>query len=302
MNMEIIDVHMHCFTGQAHASAVVRDIEKLSREGVRHLVVVGLINTHLDVDAMWDLIPDYVENRGDPLFNEVEDLLELARLSDKMIVPLIDTRHLWGDVPTILNGYIKQGFKGIKGIYLPDKENDLGVRSVPDTFGISLEQYRQREWEIFSFAQTHDLPLLYHMDVRRYGDEMMALLNDFPQVRVDFAHLGMSRKVFSKILDRYPNVFTDIASLLPHMRSQPESYRDFIMHYPDRVCFGSDAFLYQTETVLDYVDMVRDLKLPEEIETQVFNGNSARFLGNALQNNAENSSESAHLGVCLTYA
>ncbi|MDD2951404.1 MAG: hypothetical protein PHU29_11515 [Sulfuricurvum sp.] len=110
MNMEIIDVHMHCFTGLAQAHVVICDIEKLRMQGVRHLVVVGLINTHLDANAMWDLIPDYVENNGDRLFNEVDDLLGLVKVTDKMIVPLIDTRHLWGDVPTVLNGYIKQGF------------------------------------------------------------------------------------------------------------------------------------------------------------------------------------------------
>lgn len=282
MSMGIIDVHMHCFTGPAHATTVLRDIEGLRVGGVKHLVVVGLINTRLDSDAMWDLIPAFVENRGNPLFYEVEDLLELAALSDDMIVPLVDTRHLWGDVPTVLHGHLEQGFKGIKGIYLPDSENDLGVRSVPDTFGISLERYRQREWEIFSFAQTHDLPLLYHMDARRYGDEMAALLEDFPRVRVNFAHLGISRKAFGKILDRYPNVYTDIASLLPHIRNNPESYRDFILQYPDRVCFGSDALLYQANTVLDYVTVVKDLRLPEEVESQVFYGNPSGFLGSAL--------------------
>jgi len=280
---EIIDVHMHCFTGQAQASAVVSSIEKLRRGGVKHLVVVGLINTRLDSIAMWDLIPDFVENHGDPAFHEIDDLLALAGLSDQMIVPLVDTRHLWGDVPTVLKSCLEQGIKGIKGIYLPDKDNDLGVRSVPDTFGITLEQYRQREWEIFSFAQTHDLPLLYHMDARRYGDEMAALLDDFPRVRVNFAHLGISRKAFGRILDRYPNVYTDIASLLPHIRNNPGSYRDFIMHYPDRVCFGSDTFLYQAETVLDYVSVVKELALPEDIEQQVFNSNPVRFLGSALR-------------------
>lgn len=288
----IIDVHMHCFTGQRHGAAIVRDIEKLRRGGLQHLVVVGLVNTYLDSEAMWNLIPDFVENHGDPLFNEAADLLELTVLSDRVIVPLVDTRHLWGDVPTALHDYVRRGFKGIKGIYLPDEGNDLGVRSVPDTFGITLEQYRRREWEIFSFAHTHDLPLLYHMDARRYGDEMMALLNDFPEVRVDFAHLGISRKAFGKILDRYPNVYTDIASLLPHIRNNPESYRNFIMHYPDRVCFGSDVFLYQAATVLDYVGLVKDLKLPEEIESKVFNGNPTRFLGNALHDSAGGSPES----------
>ncbi|MFZ2948340.1 MAG: amidohydrolase family protein, partial [Desulfuromonadaceae bacterium] len=235
-------------------------------------------------DAVWDLIPDFVENHGASDFHEVDDLLAFAELSDQMIMPLVDTRYLWGDVPTALQGYLQRGFKGIKGLYLPDNENDLGVRSIPDSFGITLEQYRQREWEIFSFVQNHDLPLLYHMDARRYGDAMMELLDDFPKVRVNFPHLGISRKAFSKILDRYPNVYTDIASLLPYIRSNPGSYRDFIMHYPDRVCFGSDAFLYQAERVIDYIDVVKELKLPEEIERQVFNNNPARFLGSALDN------------------
>jgi len=282
---EIIDVHTHCFTGRWHAEDVARGLNDLRRAGLRHLVVVGLVNTHLDAEAMWGLIPDYVENRGDPLFHEADDLLELTRLSDKMLVPLVDTRHLWGDVPTLLQGYIARGFKGIKGIYLADEGNDIGVRSVPDTFGITLQQYHQREWEIFSFAQTHGLPLLYHMDARRHSDVMMALLEDFPRVRVDFAHLGIGRKAISAILDRYPNVYTDIAGLLPHMRNNPSSYRDFIIHYADRVCFASDALLYQTGSILDYIQMVKELQLPEDIEARVFFVNPARFLGCALQDN-----------------
>lgn len=282
MTPEIIDVHMHCFTGRRHGTDVVRDIGELRREGLRHMVVVGLVNTRLDSTAMWNLIPDYVENRGDPLFNEADDLLALTELSNSAIVPLVDTRYLWGAVTRELQGYIEKGFKGIKGIYLPDNGNDLGVGNVPDTLGISLEQYRRREWEIFSFAQDHDLPVLYHMDARRYGDVMTALLEDFPRVRVNFPHLGIGRKAFSAFLDRYPNVFTDIANLLPHMQSNPASYRDFIMHYPDRVCFGSDVFLYQAGTVLDYITAVKELRLPEDVESQVFSGNPSRFLGRAL--------------------
>jgi hypothetical protein len=280
--MEIIDVHMHCFTGRWHAAAVAHDLVKLRRAGLRNMVVAGLVNTHLDSRAMWNLIPDYVDNRGDPNFNEANDLLELTRLSDRFILPFVDTRHLWSDVSTALHGYIRQGFKGIKGIYLPDEGNDIGVRGVPETFGISLQRYLQREWEIFSFAQDHDLPVLYHMDSRRNGDVMVAILKDFPALRIDFAHLGIGRKTFATILDQYPNVYTDIANLLPLMKNNPASYRDFIMHYPDRVCFASDALLYQAETVLDYIGMVKDLKLPEEIEAQVFNGNPASFLGCAL--------------------
>jgi len=296
MQHGIIDVHMHCFTGRWDADAVARGIGTLRQHGVRNLVVVGLVNTRLDTEAMWNLIPRYVENRGDPHFHEAEDLLELTRVSGQMIVPLVDTRHLWGDVATALHGFIGSGFKGIKGIYLADEENDIGVRSVPATFGISLEQYRQREWEIFSFAQTHDLPLLYHMDARRYGAEMVALLDDFPRVRIDFAHFGIGRKVFSKILDRYPNIYTDFAGMQHHIRNDPASYRDFIMHYSDRICFASDALLYQPETVLDHIRMVKELNLPEEIEARICNENPTVFLGSALADGPGQVSDYAWLG------
>lgn len=278
----IIDVHSHCFTGRQHGDEVVRGVDRLRRAGLRNMVVLGLVNTHLDSNDMWGLIPDYVENRGDPLFNEVDDLLELTRLTGQVFVPFVDTRHMREDVAPALKGYLEQGFRGIKGIYLADRENDLGVRGVPDTLGISLQQYQRREWEIFSFAQTHDLPLLYHMDTRRHGDVMKALLDDFPLIRVDFAHLGIGRKAFGAILDRYPNVYTDIAGLLPHIRENLDSYRDFITHYADRVCFGTDAVLYQPEVVLDYIDMVLDLKLPGDVEAGLFFHNPVRFLGNAL--------------------
>ncbi len=276
--IEIID----CFVGRRHGADVARDIGRLRRAGLRHMAVVGMVNTHLDAGAVWRLIPDFVENRGNPLLHEAEDLLELARVSDHVIIPLVDTRCLSGDVSPLLRGYIEQGFKGIKGIYLADEGNDIGVRGVPEVLGITLEQYHRREWEIFAFAQDNDLPLLYHMDARRYGDVMAALLDDFPRVRVNFPHFGISRKAFGAILDRYANVYTDIANMLPHIKNNPASYRDFIMHYPDRVCFASDAFLYQADTVLDYVGMVRELRLPQEIETQLFHGNPAQFLGRAL--------------------
>ena len=117
------------------------------------------------------------------------------------------------------------------------------------------------------------------MDANRYGDVMQAILEDFPRLRINFPHFGIGRRAFSAILDRYPNVYTDIAYMLPHMQNNPESYRDFICHYPDRVCFGSDALLYQPEIVLEYIDLVRSLQLPEKVETQVFSGNPRSFLG-----------------------
>lgn len=258
---------------------VNRSLTRLRNAGLRHLAVMGLVNPSLKAEDVWKLIPEGFDNLGDPLFNEADDLLQFTRQNGSLLFPMLDTRFLTGDIPGLLRGYVERGFRGIKGLYLADDGNDLRVHSAPDTFGISLQQYQQREWQIFAFAEASDLPVLYHMDANRYGDVMRAILDDFPRLRINFPHFGIGRKAFGQILDHYPNVCTDIAYLLPHMQRNPASYADFISHYPDRVCFGSDALIYQPEIVLDYMKLVKSLKLPEEIENKVFSANPRRFLG-----------------------
>lgn len=282
---EIIDVHCHCFAGCAQAGPVSEGLARLRDAGVRHMAVMGLVNTRFNLQEIWKLIPEGFDNLGDPLFYEVDALLQFSRDSHGMLFPLVDTRCLAGDVPSLLQGYLAQGFLGIKGLYLADDGNDLHLAGIPEVFGISLEQYHQREWQIFAFAEAHDLPVVYHMDANRYGDVMRAILDDFPRLRINFPHFGISRKALARILDRYPNVYTDIAYMLPHIRGNPASYADFISHYPDRVCFGSDALLYQPEIVLDYIQLVRKLRLPGEMENQLFSGNPRRFLGSSLDGN-----------------
>ena len=282
MALEIIDVHSHCFLSRAKSSWFGEQLVPLRAEGLRHMVVVGLVNTHLDSEGKWAFIPRYIDNQGDPLFFEVDNLLGLAEDHAPTVVPFVDTRHLRGDPKELLPKYMARGFRGVKGIYLADDRNDLGVSGYPDTFGISLEEYNRLEWEIFAFAAANDLPLLYHMDVRTHGDVTKAFMADFPNLRVDFAHFGISRKALAYLFERYPNVFTDTASMLPHLQENPKSYRDFILRYPDRVCFGTDTNLYAPWTTLDYIRAVKALELPEEIEQRVFSENPRRFLGSAL--------------------
>jgi len=241
--------------------------------------VLGLVNRHLGREAAWSLVPDWVEHRGDANLDETQDLLSFAREHKPAILPFVDTRHLWGDVRALLRGHLADGFRGVKGIHLAERPNDLGVASVPEAFGVTRDEYLSREWEIFGFAQVHDLPVIYHVDVRRHGDVVRAMLEDFPQVRFDFPHFGISRRALGDVLERHGNVFTDLASMLPHVRRDPGGYRDFICRYPDRVCFGSDAFLYRLETVSEYLAMVRELALPDDVEAQVLRENPKRFLG-----------------------
>jgi len=276
---DIIDVHVHCFVGTGQAEWIHRGLADLRQAGVRQMAVMGLVNPDLDEREVWNLIPEGFDNLGDPLFNEADLLLELTRQSGRMLFPMLDTRMLHGQTQAGIEKLFRRGFRGIKGLYLPDNANDLGIAGIPETFGISPEQYREQEWEIFAFAEAHGLPVVYHMDAGRYGDVMRAILDDFPRLRINFPHFGIGRRAFASILDRSPNVFTDIAYLRPHIRRNPTSYADFIRHYPAQVCFGTDALLHQPGIILDYINLVKSLNLPEELEHAVFSGNPRRFLG-----------------------
>lgn len=278
-HQEIIDVHCHCYAGPAQAEQVESGLARLRQAGLKQIAVMGLVNPSFETDGISRLLPEGFENLGDPHYHEAENLLRFSAQSEGLLFPMVDTRCLAGAVTEQLTDYMAKGFHGIKGLYLADERNDLRVTSVPEFFGISLRQYQQREWQIFAFAETHNLPVVYHMDARLYGDVMTAILDDFPRLRINFPHFGIGRKAFGKILERYPNVFTDIAFMRPHIQQDPASYIDFINHFPDRVCFGSDALLYQAEIVLEYIALVRSLQLPKKLESAIFSHNPRAFLG-----------------------
>lgn len=282
MTPEIIDVHTHFFVKRSFGPELARGLGELRKAGVTRIVSVGLINERLSVSDAASVMPDFVKTLGDPGYDETDDILGLARDLFPMLIPFVDMRHLKGDVGLELTRRIGQGFRGIKGIYVPDENNDLKVRPLPEALGITLDQYREREWETFRFAEENNLPILYHMDAKRYGADMEALLSDFPRARILIPHLGISRKAFERVLNRHPNVFTDFASLLGHMRREPEGYGSFFSTWQDNVCFGTDAVLYRVEEIMDYARFIEGMGLPGEVVKKMCSENPRRFLGEAL--------------------
>jgi len=279
LTREIIDVHCHSLAGPQQEQLIASGLAKLRQAGVSRQVVMCLVNTSFTAEEMAGLIPAGFDNCGDPRCYEVDTLLRLVQQSEGMLLPMVDTRCMTGNPTERLQEYLARGFKGIKGLYLAEAGNDLKLSSIPELFGITPREFHDREWEIFGFAEANELPVLYHMDVNRYQDVALAILRDFPRLRINFPHFGISRKAIRKLFDSSSNVYTDIAYMRPHIVKDPQSYKDFIQHYPDRVCFGTDALLYQPEIVLQYIDLVRSLQLTEDLETGVFSTNPRNYLG-----------------------
>jgi len=104
----------------------------------------------------------------------------------------------------------------------------------------------------------------------------------------DLARLG-------KLLDRYPNVYTEVGAILYDLGRQPRFARQFFIKYQDRILFGKDSFQPDEypyywrvfETADEYFDYYRDyhafwklygMDLPDEVLRKVYYGNALRII------------------------
>jgi predicted TIM-barrel fold metal-dependent hydrolase len=111
----------------------------------------------------------------------------------------------------------------------------------------------------------------------------------------NLAHVG-------KRLDRYPNMYIDMAARLAELGRQPYSSRDFFIKYQDRILFGSDftpltniqayqpyfRFLETKDEYFDYQPegekpgqgrwKIYGINLPDEVLKKVYYNNAASIL------------------------
>jgi hypothetical protein len=91
--------------------------------------------------------------------------------------------------------------------------------------------------------------VLFHVDLRRYGNFVEEMLRSHPATNFNVPHFGSSRKALSHLLENYPNCYTDTSSLVPFMIEDPVSYKSFIRQFQDRILYGSDALIGDPERV-----------------------------------------------------
>ncbi len=112
------------------------------------------------------------------------------------------------------------------------------------------------------------------------------------------AHLGWYGNDLGKLgqlLDRYPNMYTEIGAVLAELGRQPRTARAFLTKYQDRVLFGKDLYNpaeYHTyfrvlETADEYFDYYRrrhafwkmyGLDLPDDVLKKLYYKNALRII------------------------
>ena len=171
-----------------------------------------------------------------------------------------------------LNSYLNRGVTGIK---IP--KNQVGLRfKLKD--GSYLKPDDDRLRPVWEGAAKYDLPVLIHIgdpvaffdkvidhtnerydelaehpdwsygesDCPRFQELLDCqenMLRKNPDTRFIIAHVGShaeNLKNVARMLDTYPNMYTDTAERIAELGRQPYSSRDFIIKYQDRVLYGTD--------------------------------------------------------------
>lgn len=119
----------------------------------------------------------------------------------------------------------------------------------------------------WAWAEQTQLPVLMHVNLIKFWDETISVLEKHPYLRLCLPHFGLHKNTEARlnklawIFDRYPNVFTD--GSYGYYTFQIEGFEQFakwrtrskayLQKYADRIMFASDMVLEATKDV-EYIE------------------------------------------------
>jgi hypothetical protein len=153
-----------------------------------------------------------------------------------------------------------------------------------------------------------------NVDLARYYDELVRLMDRFPTLRVNLPHFGLHKNTGERLerlaglLDRYPNLFVDTSFGHPTFQiagfetldATRERVAAFVTRYAHRIMFGVDLVVtakaddaFVTKTMRSYVQLLeadrfrfflrperpmRGLALSDDVLRAVYHDTPAAFL------------------------
>jgi predicted TIM-barrel fold metal-dependent hydrolase len=177
-----------------------------------------------------------------------DEILKMAEEFPGRFLTFCTVSPLDADAPEYIKDCIGRGGKGIK-LY-------NGHSYYYGVFGIPLDSPRMTP--IYEYAEQNSIPVLYHVNIANYGKELENVLKKYPGLTADVPHFmvsGTNLKEVERLFDLYPNLYTDVSFGSPEFmaagirRVSEESgeYADFIGKYSDRILFGTDMVITETD-------------------------------------------------------
>ena len=187
-----------------------------------------------------------------------------------------------------------------------DSAGELGIpvtihSADPVAFFRPLDRFNER-WD-----ELHAVPdWLFHgsefPSFEELIDSLYRLIEAHPRTNFITAHVGCYAEnlgFVSRMMDTYPNLYTDISARIAELGRAPFSARKWFVKYADRILFGTDSAprtaVYQTyfrflETADEYFKYsdapipgqgrwnIYGVDLPDDVLEKVYSGNAKRLL------------------------
>ena len=167
----------------------------------------------------------------------------------------------------------------------------------PASFWEPHDRFNERWYELVERPRRIRPPEVYPPWEEIMG-EQHNLFRRHPETIFINAHLGwlghdLAR--LGRLLDEFPNVYTEVGAVLAELGRQPRFARQFLTTYKDRVLFGKDAwepseyhvYFRAFETADEYFDYYRrrhahwkiyGLDLPDDVLRHIYYKNALRII------------------------
>ena len=225
------DIEIHCAHEHLGAGADLGTLLlAMDATGIKKMILLGSYESLLKKQKKKDFSTAHSNNLL---------ILDAAKRHPDRFLPfvLIDTKM---ENPLgMLKDYMARGAKGVK-LYNGLRSYRIEPADSPNML------------PIYEYCEKNHIPILIHLDVKRYRGELSNICNWFPNLTVIAPHLlcrPESTKTVSKMLERYPNLYTDISygheswvvSNFEKISKNIEKLRMLFKKHENRILFGTDV-------------------------------------------------------------
>jgi len=268
--MKFYDAHIHFFP-QSTSDDIRRIFAFLEGIGLAGFDALVFTEYPHEIATVLKMIPGgyHKQINRKTLNKRTNPFVLLDQSSNLKIIQYLDTRFIENDIEQKIKAYHDIGVKGLKLLYVPEEDEVYKIAGMQEAFGRTVKQSERITSILIESAASYGMTVLFHVDLRKYGEFAAQMLATYPRTNFNIAHFGFSRKAVADLLDKYPNCYTDISSLRPFMNEDGNSYLNFIKQYQNRILFGSDAMIDRPLEVHNnmqfIIDFLHDQRLAEKI-------------------------------------
>ena len=276
--IKFFDSHVH-FLWCGSFEKVKKDWQSLIFRGLGGIAAIINVDAPRDTKRYLEFIPTSYHKDVDAYFFKEglgSDVSAARKLGDLEVFPYVDCRYL-KTRDSDLTRFQEAGFRGLKVLYTPEEEEEMGIVGWRKFFGRSEQESQKVVMEMIKQAVTFGWPIIFHVNLKQYESFLTEVLETYKKHPFIIPHFGFSRKRMTRFLERFNSCYSDFSSLLPHMQKNPQGYLDFITDFQDRILFGSDTTLGRPELIEDYLDFVLKLIEDRNIQEKILFKNHLRI-------------------------